>query len=109
MPFEEIIWPLLILSVVLIGIWRGRSFYTRLGRALDWISSNVSETLAVVLRILAALLMSSVLLYFLVTSVQMLLLKPAVFHRCLPDKSIFERTLKCFVGDPYKYINRLEI
>ena len=106
MLFDEIVWPLLVLSIALVGIWRAKSFYARLGLALDWVSVNISEPLAIALRIFAALLMGFVLLYFLVTSVQMLILKPAVFHRCLPEKNMPERILKCFLGDPYKYIKR---
>jgi hypothetical protein len=109
MPFDEIPWLVLALTLVLIGIWRSKSFYVRLGLALDWVGANISETLAIVQRILAALLMGFVLVYFLVTSVQMLVLKPAVFHRCLPEKHIVERILKCVVGDPYNYIKKSNV
>jgi hypothetical protein len=104
MLFDEVIWPVLVLSVAVLAIWRAKSFYARLGVALDWVGVNISETLAITLRVLAALLMGFVLLYFLVTSVQMVMLKPAVFHRCLPDRTMPERILKCFLGNPYKYI-----
>ena len=106
MFFDEIIWPLLVLAVVVLGLWRARSFYARLGAALDWVSVNISETLANILRVIAALLMAYVLLYFLVKSVQTVMLKPAVFHRCLPEKKLPERILKCFIGDPYKHIKK---
>jgi hypothetical protein len=106
MPFNEVVWPVLILLVVLVGVWRARSFYARLGLALEWVSVNISKPLAIALRLLAALLIGFVLLYFLVNSVQLLLLKPAVFHRCLPESQMPERIVKCILGDPYKYIKR---
>ena len=90
---------ILIVVTVAVGIYRSHSFSLKLAWLIRQIEEIAGEAFANVIRVCCALLLPAILLYFLVSSVQ-LLMKAIVFSSCLPEESIATRIKSCVIGDP---------
>ena len=99
----DFIWVLTVVIVAALALFRWHRFNMMIAKAINGAEEVLGSTFTNILRVVAVVLMLFGIVYFFTSSVQ-LLIKYAVFERCLPEKPFVTRLASCMVGDPYKHI-----